>query len=105
MNRTLLCSVTSASLLLASGLALAQSTRPDAGAAAADEAFAPGPGGGERDAGDGRPPLESTGLEDSVGGSCGCRVVGAPAPAGLGLLALALVAGAVARRRQPRQYR
>jgi MYXO-CTERM domain-containing protein len=106
MNRPRLFILVSASLLLASGLALAQATPPDAGAAAAaDEAFAPGPGGGERDAGDGRPPLESTGLEDSVGGSCGCRVVGAPAPAGLGLLALALVAGAVARRRQPRQYR
>jgi MYXO-CTERM domain-containing protein len=100
MNRTLPMILATVSFLLPSGLALAQSP-PDAGAAA-DEAFAPGPGGGARDAGSGKPPLESTGLEDSIGGSCGCRVAGSRAATGPGLLALALVAGALARRRQPR---
>jgi MYXO-CTERM domain-containing protein len=92
MNRSVLSLLVSASLSFASGRALAQSPPPDAGAAA--EAFSPGPGGGEPDAGSRRPPLESTGLEDTDLG-CSCRTAGAPAQPGLGLLAGALLLGAV----------
>lgn len=97
MNRTAVASLVVALLSLSSGLALAQSPPPDAGAAA--EAFSPGPGGGEPDAGSKRPPLESTGMEDTDFG-CSCRTAGGPSRPGLGLLGAALVAGAALRRRR-----
>jgi MYXO-CTERM domain-containing protein len=104
MNRHLVASLVVSSVLIATGFALAQPP-PPAASAAADQAFSPGPGGGDPDAGDGRPPLESTGLEDSIGGSCGCRTAGAPLPLGWAWPAVGLVAVAVARirRRAPRR--
>lgn len=100
MNRRLAISFASVVLLL-SPAALAEP--PDAGATP-DQSFSPGPGGGEQDAGTGRPPLESTGLEDTDFG-CGCRTAGRPAPGAHALLAAALAGGAAWRRRRSRGKR
>jgi MYXO-CTERM domain-containing protein len=103
MNRTIVASLVSASLVIAGGLALAQSPPRDAGAAA-DESFSPGPGGGEPDGGSKLPPLESTGLEDTDFG-CSCRTAPAPTHSGLFVLATGLLAGAALRRRRTRKDR
>jgi MYXO-CTERM domain-containing protein len=103
MKRTVVAPLVSVFLLGATSLALAQSPPRDAGASA-DEAFSPGPGGGEPDAGGKRPPLESTGLEDTDFG-CSCRTADS-ASHGAGSLALAgLVAGAAWRRRRSQKSR
>jgi MYXO-CTERM domain-containing protein len=71
---------------------------------AADESYFEGPGGGEvaSDGGDGTPPLESTGLEDGIGGSCDCSVTGQSATPLAGLVWLVAGSAVVARRRQRR---
>jgi len=98
MKRPLLASLVSTLLLSVSPLVLAQSPPRDAGAAA-DEAFSPGPGGGEPDAGSKRPPLESTGMEDTDFG-CSCRTSASRSNPAWGVLAVGLAAGALVRRRR-----
>jgi MYXO-CTERM domain-containing protein len=96
MKRIIIFFLASVPFLTAASLARAEPPR-DAGASA-DESFSPGPGGGQPDAGSRRPPLESTGLEDTDFG-CNCRMGGSASPAG-GLIAWVLAAGAVLRRRR-----
>jgi hypothetical protein len=79
-------------LLLA--LTFARNGHADAAAPHVDETYALGPGGGEpqQDGGSGQPPLESTGMEDGLGGGCCCSFIGQRGEGGalrFGLLALA----------------
>jgi hypothetical protein len=71
---------------------------------AAGESYFEGPGGGElaNDGGDGTPPLESTGLEDGIGGSCDCSMTGRSVTPLAGLLWLIVGSVVVARRRHRR---
>jgi hypothetical protein len=74
----------------------------------ADETYLPGPGGGDvwSDGGDGTPPLESTGLEDGIGGSCDCSLTGRSRAGSLaGSLALLAIGVFVVRRQSSRRLR
>jgi hypothetical protein len=69
-----------------------------------EERYFTGPGGGEvaSDAGDGTPPLESTGLEEGIGGGCDCSVTGRSVTPLAGLPWLAVASIIAARRRHRR---
>ena len=70
---------------------------------AVDESYFAGPGGGDVsiDGGEGMPPLESTGLEDGLGGGWDCSLTGrrSVAPAGGLSMVLAFALFVVRRRR------
>lgn len=83
--------------------ALGASERAEAGAASVEppvEHYGLGPGGGDVSFDpNGPPPLESTGLEDGVGGcNCSFATEGGRASISLGLAALGLLAGRARRR-------
>jgi MYXO-CTERM domain-containing protein len=68
-----------------------------------DESYFAGPGGGDVsiDGGDGVPPLESSGLEDGIGGGCDCSLTGHPSAApAAGLSLIVAFALFVVRRRR-----
>jgi len=70
---------------------------------AAEERYFTGPGGGEAASdGGGTPPLESTGLEEGIGGGCDCSVTGRSVTPLAGLSWLVVASIVAARRRHRR---
>ena len=98
MTKVILAMMVGGSLLAGASIAA------PAAAQSADETYLPGPGGGEEvDGGAGTPPLESTGMEDGIGGSCDCSLIARSSAGSASGLASLLALGIVVVRRRAEQ--